>query len=310
MKVISVVTPCYNEQENVEEVYGAVKQVFNSLKRKYNYEHIFIDNKSTDKTPEILRRMARRDKRVKVIFNSRNFGHLRSPYYGLIQSDADAVILLVCDFQDPPEMIPEFIKKWEQGKRIVIGVKPKSEESQIMFAIRTIFYKIISRISDVEHIKNFTGFGLYDKSFIEILRKIDDPYPYLRGLVAELGGDIEQVEFVQPKRRRGRTKNNLYTLYDLAILGFINYSKIPIRIASLIGFSVAFLSLLVALAYLVAKIIYWNTFNAGIAPLVIGFFFFSSVQMIFIGLIGEYVGAILTQVKRRPLVIEKERINF
>lgn len=309
MKKISIVTPCYNEQENVEDLYQAVKKIFNSL-NKYEYEHIFIDNKSTDKTAEILRKIAKQDKSVKVILNSRNFGHIRSPYHGLIQAKGDAAILLVCDFQDPPEMIVKFIKEWETGKKIVIGVKPKSEEGRLMFAMRSIFYKTIAKISDVEHIKNFTGFGLYDKSFVEVLREVDDPYPYLRGLVAELGGDIKQIEFIQPKRRKGKTKNNFYTLYDMAVLGFINYSKVPIRIASLIGFSVALLSLLVALAYLVAKIIYWDTFNAGVAPLVIGFFFFSSVQLIFIGLIGEYVGAILTQVKKRPLVIEKERINF
>jgi len=309
MKKISIVTPCYNEQENVEDLYKAVKGVFRSLK-KYKFEHIFIDNKSTDKTVEILRRIADDDKKVKVILNSRNFGHIRSPYHGLIQAEGDAVILLVCDFQDPPELITKFIKEWEDGRKIVIGVKPKSEEGWLMFAIRSIFYKTIAKISDVEHIKNFTGFGLYDQSFVKVLREVDDPYPYLRGLVAELGADIKQIEFIQPQRRKGKTKNNFYTLYDMAVLGFVNYSKVPVRIASLIGFSVALLSLLVALAYLVAKIIYWNTFNAGIAPLVIGFFFFSSVQLIFIGLIGEYVGAILTQVKKRPLVIEKERINF
>jgi len=309
MKKISIVTPCYNEQENVEDLYKAVKGVFRSLK-KYKFEHIFIDNKSTDKTVEILRRIADDDKKVKVILNSRNFGHIRSPYHGLIQAEGDAVILLVCDFQDPPELITKFIKEWEDGRKIVIGVKPKSEEGWLMFAIRSIFYKTIAKISDVEHIKNFTGFGLYDQSFVKVLREVDDPYPYLRGLVAELGSDIKQIEFIQPQRRKGKTKNNFYTLYDMAVLGFVNYSKVPVRIASLIGFSVALLSLLVALAYLVAKIIYWNTFNAGIAPLVIGFFFFSSVQLIFIGLIGEYVGAILTQVKKRPLVIEKERINF
>lgn len=310
MKLISIVTPCYNEEENVEDIYLSVKKIFAKLRGKYRYEHIFIDNKSTDKTVKILRRLAKNDKTVKVILNSRNFGHIRSPYYGLIQSKADAAILLVCDFQDPPELIEKFLSRWEKGKKIVIGVKPKSQENRLMFALRSIFYRTIEKISDVRHIRNFTGFGLYDQSFIRVLRQVDDPYPYLRGLVAELGGEIEQIDFVQPKRRRGKTKNNFYALYDMAMLGFISYSKVPIRIASFVGYIVALISLLVAAIYLVYKIIYWNTFNAGVAPLVIGLFFFSSIQLIFIGLVGEYVGAILTQVKKRPLVIEAERINF
>jgi len=309
MKLISIVTPCYNEELNVEILYNKVKDIF-MLLPEYNYEHIFIDNSSDDRTVEILKRIANEDHHLKIIVNVRNFGHIRSPYYGILQSNGDAVISVVADLQDPPELMLSFIKKWEEGYKIVIGTKVKSKENKLMFLIRKIFYNTIAKISESEQIKNFTGFGLYDRQFIEILRNLDDPYPYFRGLISELGFSRIEIPYTQPKRERGNTKNNFYTLYDIAMLGFINYSKVPLRMASFIGFGVSLLSFLVALFYLVYKLLFWSTFSVGIAPLVIGIFFFGGVQLFFLGIIGEYIGAIFTQVIKRPLVIEKERINF
>ena len=309
MKLISIVTPCYNEEQNVEILYRQVKDIFDMLP-EYNYEHIFIDNSSTDRTVEILKGIASRDPNLKIIVNVRNFGQIRSPYYGILQSKGDAVISLVADLQDPPGLIPEFIQKWEQGFKIVIGTKGKSKENKLMFFIRKLFYKAIAGISETEQVKNFTGFGLYDRKFIDILRQIEEPYPYFRGLITELGFSRIEIPYIQPKRERGKTKNNFYTLYDVAMLGFVSYSKLPLRLASFIGFGVSILSFLVALVYLVYKLIFWSRFTVGIAPLVIGIFFFAGVQLFFLGIIGEYIGAIFTQVKKRPLVIEKERINF
>jgi len=310
MKIISIVTPCYNEEENVAELYRQVKGQFAFLSQ-YQYEHIFIDNCSSDKTVEILKQIAANDKNVKIIVNARNFGHIRSPYYGMLQAGGDCVISLVSDLQDPPEMIPKLLAKWEEGFRIVTCVKSKSKENPLMFMLRKLYYNILSRFSETEQIKNFTGFGLYDKKFMDVLRNdVDDPYPYFRGLVGELGFSMCELEYVQPKRKYGKTKNNFYTLYDIGMLGLINHSKIPLRMASFVGFGVAILSLIVAIVYFVYKLIYWDSFAVGTAPLVIGLFFFSSVQLIFIGIIGEYIGAIHTQVRKRPLVIEKERVNF
>ncbi|MEG1572474.1 MAG: glycosyltransferase family 2 protein [Bacteroidales bacterium] len=309
MKKISILSPCFNEEENVVELYKQVKAQFDILP-EYEYELLFIDNASTDHTVEILRQLAAKDKNVKLILNAKNAGHIRSPYYGLLQLHGDAVITLVSDLQDPPEMIPTFIKKWEEGYKIVIGIKNKSKENPFMFLARKLFYKVIARFSDTEHISNFTGFGLYDQSFIEILRTIDDPYPYFRGMIAEMGYNRYDVPYTQPSRKNGKSKNNFYTLYDIGMLGFVNHSKLPLRLASFIGFGVAMLSLLVAIAYFVYKLIFWDEFSIGTAPLVIGLFFFSSIQLFFIGIIGEYIGAIHTQVRKRPLVIEKERVNF
>ncbi len=308
-KSISVVTACYNEEENVEELYNKVKEVFERFD-KYEYEHIFIDNASKDKTVQILKEIAKNDKNVKIIVNARNFGHIRSPFYGLLQAHGEAVISIVADLQDPPSMIADFIRKWEEGYNVVVGVKKESDESKMMFAIRSYYYDMISRLSEVNQIKNFTGFGLYDKKIIEILRKIDDPYPYFRGLISEIGYDIFRIEYVQPVRKRGLTKNNFYSLYDIAMLGITNHSKVPLRLAAMLGFCLAALSLFAAFGYFIYKIIFWQSFSVGIAPLVIGLFFFSSVQLFFIGIIGEYIGSIYTQVLKRPLVIEKERINF
>lgn len=306
---ISIVTPCYNEEENVEPLYNKVKEVFNRL-GEYDYEHIFIDNASTDNTVKILKSIADKDKNLKIIVNSRNFGHIRSPFYGLLQAQGDAVVSLAADFQDPPEMIKDFISKWQEGYKIVLGVKKQSKESRLMFAVRKLFYDLIGAISEIDHIKNFTGFGLYDKRIIQIFRSIDDPYPYFRGLVCDIGFEIFTIEFVQPVRKKGITKNNFYSLYDMAMLGITNHSKVPLRLATMLGFLVALVSFFVALAYLIYKIIFWQNFTVGTAPIVIGLFFFSAVQLFFIGIMGEYIGSIHTQVLKRPLVIEKERINF
>lgn len=309
MKRISIVTACYNEEENIEDVYQQVKQVFAELPQ-YAYEHIFIDNSSSDNTVSILKKMAASDKNIKIIVNSRNFGHIRSPSHALLQAKGDAVISIVADLQDPPQMIKTFLEKWEQGFKIVIGVKPASAESKWMFTIRRLYYHFISRISDVKLIKNFTGFGLYDQEIIKILRTYDDPYPYFRGLIAEIGFEIAEIPYSQPVRKRGITKNNFYTYYDMAMLGITSYSKIPLRLATMLGFILSIVSLAISFSYLVAKLIFWNHFNVGTAPILIGLFFFSSIQLFFIGLLGEYVATIHTRVIKRPLVIEKERINF
>jgi len=309
LKLISIVTPCYNEEENVEDLYKQIKEIFSSLEG-YTYEHIFIDNASKDNTVKILKEIAKKDKNIKIIVNVRNFGHIRSPYYALFQSKGDAVILMTADLQDPPYLIRDFIKKWEEGFKIVIGVKSKSDENSALFAIRKLYYRLIKAFSETEQIKNFTGFGLYDRKFIDILKQFDDPYPYFRGLIAEIGFERAEIEFVQPKRKKGKSHNNFYTLYDMAMLGFVNHSKAPLRMAVFIGFITAICSFLIAIFYFVYKIVFWNSFQVGVAPIIIGFFFFSSIQLCFIGIIGEYVGATYTQIKRKPLVIERERVNF
>jgi len=309
VKLISIVTPCFNEEDNVKEIYEQVKAVFEQLS-EYRYEHLFIDNASTDRTVEILKSLAQQDYNVKVIVNTRNFGHIRSPFHALLQAKGDGVILIVADLQDPPEMIAEFLSKWEEGYKIVVGVKTASQESRLMFTIRKAYYNLVKNLSEIDLIKNFTGFGLYDKKVIEILRDFNDPYPYFRGLVTDIGYEICKIEYIQPKRKRGITKNNFYTLYDMAMLGITNHSKVPLRIATMTGFALGSISLVVAIVYFIMKLILWNQFQAGSAPIVIGLFFFSSVQLFFIGIVGEYVGSIQTQVMHRPLVIEKERINF
>ncbi len=309
MKTISIVTPCYNEEANVGELCRQAQSTFKGA-NTYDYEHIFIDNASTDRTVAILKEIAAGDKRVKIIVNARNFGHIRSPFHGLLQATGDAVILMAADFQDPPSLIPEFIRKWEAGFKVVVGVKTSSEESPIFYAIRRAYYGLVGRLSDVELIPNFTGFGLYDRQVIQVLRGIDDPYPYFRGLICDIGFEKARVEFVQPTRKRGFTKNNFYTLYDIAMLGITNHSKIPLRLATFLGFGTAAFSLLVALAYFIYKLFFWQEFTLGLAPLVIGLFFFAAVQLFFVGIIGEYIGAIHTQVLKRPLVVEKERVNF
>lgn len=308
-KLISIFTPCYNEEENIEAIYLQVKLVMNELPQ-YAYEHVFIDNCSKDKTVNKLKRIAAADKNVKVVLNARNFGAVRSGYHGLLQCGGDAVIGIAADLQDPPEMIKNFLTKWEEGYKIVLGIKAESKENPLMFSIRKLFYKIMFKISETEQISNFTGYGLYDKKFINTIKKLDDPYPYFRGMVADLGFDRYEIPYVQAKRERGKSSYTFYSLYDIAMQGFVNHSKVPLRLASFIGFFVAAFSLLVATGYFIYKIIYWQKFQLGVAPLVIGIFLLGGVQLFFLGVIGEYIGAIFTQVKKRPLVIEKERINF
>lgn len=309
MKRISVVTPTYNEEDNVEELRRRVVAALDTLPQ-YDHEHIFIDNASTDRTVEILKRMAAADKRVKIIVNARNFGHIRSPYHAYLEARGDVVMALAGDLQDPPELIPDFVRKWEQGFKIVVGIKAGSEESPLFFFVRRVYYSLVTRLSEVKLVKNFTGFGLYDRAVMDILREIRDPYPYFRGMICDIGFERAEIPYIQPARRRGFTKNNFYTLYDMAMLGMTNHSKVPLRLATMVGFLSAIVSLLVALVYLVYKLLFWDRFTLGLAPLVIGIFFFSSVQLIFLGILGEYIGSIHTQVLHRPLVIEKERINF
>ncbi|MFH1704344.1 MAG: glycosyltransferase family 2 protein [Nitrospirota bacterium] len=308
-KLISIVTPCFNEEENVREVYRQVKHVFDTIEG-YTYEHIFIDNASTDRTVEILKEIAQTDLRIKIIVNTRNFGIARSPYYALLQTRGDAVIVVMADLQDPPHMIKDFIKKWEAGYRIVLAVKEKTEESRIMSAIRKLYYHIYNKLAEVEIVRNYCGFGLYDRKIIEILREFDDPYPDLRSQLAEMGFERAILTYTQPARKRGITKNNFYALYEQAMLGITSHSKVPLRLATMTGFVIAGVSLLVGMGYFVYKLVFWDRFSVGIAPLVIGLFFFSAVQLIFIGIAGEYIGFIYTQILKRPLVIEKERINF
>lgn len=307
-KKISIVTPCFNEEENVEELYGRIAAVMATL--PYDYEHLYIDNASTDNTVNIIKQLAASDKHVKLIVNARNFGHIKSPYYGVLQSSGDACILIASDLQDPPEMIAEFTKKWEEGYKTVLAVKPESEESSFVFFLRNTYYRFITGISEVPLIKNATGAGLFDRKVVNILRDIEDPYPYFRGLLCEIGFPIVTVPFKQPRRQRGITKNNFYTLYDLAMLGITNHSKIPLRLMAMSGFLLSFLSLLVAFVFFIAKLLYWNSFQLGAAPMLIGIFFFGAIQAFFIGVLGEYVASIHTQVRKMPLVVEIERVNF
>lgn len=309
MKQISVVAGCFNEAENIEEFVRRVIAVFGKLPQ-YRLELIVIDNNSTDGTQDILRRLAGGEPRLKVIFNARNFGHIRSPHHALMQAHGDAVLTLASDLQDPPELIPQFLAKWEEGYQAVVGVKNQSEESPIFFFIRRSYYRLIHRLAEFDIIQNFTGFGLYDRAVVNYCRALDDPYPYFRGLISEIGLPTAKIPFVQPTRKRGITKNNFYTLYDIAMLGITNHSKVPLRLATMMGFGMSLLSLFTAVGYLIYKLIFWYNFPVGLAPIIIGLFLFSSVQLFFIGILGEYIGAIHTQVLKRPLVVEKERINF
>src|SRR5678815_1274574 len=308
-RLISILTPCFNEEENVRPLYERIRAVFDRLP-EYRYEHVFIDNASTDRTVDILREIAALDRHVKVIVNTRNFGHVRSPYHALLQCRGDAVIGMAADLQDPPELIPVFLEKWREGYKVVLGVKTAAEESPLMFGIRRIGYSVIDRLSEVQQIRNNTGFGLFDQSFVAVLRRLPDPYPYFRGIVAELGFKYATIPYNQPKRLRGVTKNNLYRLYDLGIQGIVNHSKIPLRLATILGFVSSVLSLLAAFVYFVMKMLFWYNLPIGVAPVIIGLFGVASVQLFFLGVLGEYVGSIYTQVRNRPLVIEQERINF
>ena len=314
MPFLSVVTGCFNEVENVADLHDQVAAVIDGIPPRdgepYTHEHIFIDNASTDGTVDVLRGICAKDARVKVIVNTRNFGHIRSPYHALLQTRGEAIIGLASDLQDPPGMIPQFVREWEAGYKVVVGVKEESLEKKSLFFVRGLFYKLIDRLSEVPLVRNFTGFGMYDRVVIDKLREIDDPYPYFRGLICDLGYARAEIPYAQPARKRGITKNNFYSLYDLAMLGITNHSKVPLRLAAMGGFLLSIIALVVAAAYLVIKLTFWNTFSLGLAPLVIGVYFIGSVQLFFIGILGEYIGSIHTQVYHRPLVIEKERINF
>jgi len=309
MPIITILTPCRNEGENVRLLHELIRGVV-AQSPDLSFEHLFIDNDSTDGTQVELRMLAAEDSSVRIILNQRNFGHVRSPYYGLLQARGDAVIVMASDLQDPPMLIHEFIRLWRGGHLVVLGQKKNSAESPFFFGIRKIYYRLVKRLADVELIENVTGFGLYDRKVIETFRSMDDPYPYVRGLVSELGYPVALVPYEQPTRKRGLTKNNFYTLYDVAMLGITSHSKVPLRLATMLGFASSALSFLVGLSYLVYKLVFWDRFALGVAPVVIGLFFFASVQLFFIGIIGEYIGAIHTRVNHRPLVIEKERINF
>jgi polyisoprenyl-phosphate glycosyltransferase len=308
-KAVSIVVPCYNEEGNVEEVARRVRETMAQFPH-LDYEHIFIDNASKDGTLEILRQLASEDRRIKVIVNARNFGHLRSPMHAMLQASGDAVVLLFSDLQDPPELVGDFVREWEKGAPVVLGIKNTSEESSLMYWLRTKYYRALQRFASMEMYENFTGFGLFDRRVVEVLRVLPDPYPYFRGMIAEIGYPYVKVPYNQKTRTRGITKNNFYTLYDLAMLGLTNVSKVPLRLFTFFGFSCAALSLLVALLYTLYKLLFWQSFSVGIAPVVIGIFFLGSVQLAFIGLLSEYVAAIHTQVLDRPLVVERERINF
>ena len=309
MKKISFLIPTFNEEGKVEILSKEIIRNIEIL-NNYDFEIVFIDNCSSDETRNKIINLCLENKKIKAIFNARNFGQIRSPFYGLTQCSGDAVILICADFQDPPELILDFIKEWENGYKIVIGKKVESQENPIMYFFRTIYYKTIKKIAEVEQIEHFTGFGLYDKKFIEILRKLDDPMPYLRGIVAELGFKRKEIPYKQNKRKSGKTKNNFYSLYDFGMIGITSYSKVVMRLATIFGFFSSGISLLIAVVYLILKLMYWDLFSAGTAPILIGVFFLGSIQLFFIGLLGEYILNINTRVMKRPLVIEEERINF
>lgn len=310
MKTISIVVPCFNEEENVVPMSEAVTALFAKELEAYDYELIFIDNDSQDNTRTLLREICAKNDRVKAIFNAKNFGQFKSPYYGLLQATGDCAVLVACDFQDPVELIPTFVKEWENGYKIVSGIKTSSKESKIMYWLRSLYYKLIKKLSDVEQIEHFTGFGLYDRKFLEVLKNLDDSTPFLRGIVAELGFKRKDIEYQQPQRRAGKTSNNFYRLYDGAMLSITSYTKVGLRLATLFGFVCSVVSVIIAVVYLVLKLMYWERFTAGMAPMLIGVFLLGSIQMFFIGLLGEYILTINSRVMKRPLVVEEERINF
>ena len=310
MKKISVLIPCYNEEENVVPISEAVIKTLQKDLPEYDYELVFIDNDSQDHTRSLIRQLCDENPKIKAIFNARNFGQFNSPYYGMLQITGDCVIEMVADFQDPVELIPQYVHEWEKGYKIVIGIKTSSKENRLMYWLRGCYYKMMKKLSDVEQIEQFTGSGLYDRDFIEVLRNLDDPTPFLRGIVAELGFKIKQIPYEQPKRREGETKNHFYQLYDAAMLSITSYTKAGLRLATIFGSICSLISMVVAVVYLVMKLMYWDRFPAGMAPVLIGMCFLGSVQIFFIGLMGEYILSINARVMKRPLVIEEERLNF
>lgn len=310
MKKISITIPCYNEEENVYPLHDALVEMFERDLPNYEYELLYIDNCSSDRTRELLKELGKQDKHVKAILNAKNFGQFNSPYYGMMQTTGDCTILMAADFQDPVEMVPKYVAEWEKGYKIVIGRKTSSKESSIVYHLRSLYYKIIKKFSEVEQIEHFTGFGLYDKDFMDVLRNLKDPTPFLRGIVAELGYKRKEIPYEQPQRRAGKTHNNWYSLYDAAMLSFTSYTKIGLRLATFIGIFVGALSFITAIVYLIMKLVFWDTFTAGMAPVIIGMFFLGSVQLFFLGFMGEYILSMNQRIMNRPLVIEEERINF
>lgn len=310
MKKVSILIPCYNEEENVVPMSEAIVNLFTKELQQYDYELLFIDNDSNDRTRELLREICAGNKKVKAIFNAKNFGQFNSPYYGILQTTGDCTISMVCDFQDPIELIPQYLEEWEKGYKIVIGIKTSSKENPVMYWLRSVYYKLIKKFSDVEQIEHFTGSGLYDKDFVNVLRELKDPTPFLRGIVAELGYKRKEIPYEQPKRRAGKTHNNFARLYDAAMLSITSYTKVGLRLCTFFGMFVAVLSVIVGLIYFVMKLIWWDNFPAGMAPVLIGMFFLGAIQLFFIGFIGEYVLSINQRVMNRPLVIEEERLNF
>ena len=306
---LSILTPCYNEEAGIAECWERVREVMAKLPG-YDYEHLFIDNCSQDRTVAILKEIAARDRRVKIIVNARNFGHTRSPHHGMLQITGDAYIPVVADLQTPPELIPAFVSRWEAGYKMVVAVKRGMQEGWLLQLARRSFYRIIARISHIEQVKNFMGYGLYEREIVEIIRRLDEPDPYFRGLVSEIGFDKAFAEYDQPPRRHGESRHSFFTLVEMAMLAVTTYSKVPLRLMTFGGLGIAALSLLVGLGYLIAKLVFWNTFSAGIAPILLAVLFFAAVQLIALGLVGEYIGLILQYVRRFPLVIEKERVNF
>ena len=310
MKTISVVTPCYNEEGNVREVYERVRALMLKLGR-YRYEHLFIDNASRDNTFTILQELAAADSNVKVIRNARNFGHVRSPMHAMLQASGDAIIVLMSDLQDPPELLEQLLEQWEKGVPIVIAVRHRSREAAPMFLVRRLFYRLVNRLADdIETYENFTGFGLYDRQVIDLVRQFGDPYPYFRGMIAEIGLPHTEIQYEQERRKHGKSKNNFYTLYDLAMLGITKLSKVPLRLVTFSGFAGSLVSMLGGIGYFAYKLLFWHQFTLGVAPIAIGMFFLGSLQLLFMGIIGEYIGNIHTQVHNRPLVVERERLNF
>lgn len=308
MKKISVLTPTYNEEENIVMLCKKIKDEFKGL--NYDYEHVVIDNNSSDNTISIIKKLCQNDKNLKLIVNNKNYGHLNSPYYGLMQTSGDATILMASDFQDPPELISKYIELWEKGHKVILAQKNQSDENFLIKNVRKFYYKFLSKISDTNLTINTTGAGLFDKSIIGLLRKIDDPIPYLRGLVCELEGDIKLLKFDQPKRILGKTKNNFFSLIDVGLLGLVKHSKIPLRLMVIFGMLASIVSILVSIVFLFYKLFYWDSFDLGVAPIIVGLFFISAIQIFLLGLLGEYISVLLSHTRKLPLVIEKERINF
>lgn len=310
MKKVSILIPCYNEEDNVIPMSQAIVNLFTKELPQYDYELLFIDNDSSDNTRPLLRQICADNPKIKAIFNAKNFGQFNSPYYGILQTTGDCTISMVCDFQDPIELIPRYLKEWENGYKIVIGIKSSSKENPIMYHLRSFYYRIIKKFSDTEQIEHFTGSGLYDQEFVQVLRELKDPTPFLRGIVAELGYKRKEIEYEQPQRRAGKTHNNFMSLYDAAMLSFTSYTKIGLRLATFLGVGCGIISFIIGIFYLIAKLVWWNNFSAGIAPITIGMFFLGSVQLFFLGFLGEYIMSINQRIMNRPLVVEEERINF